>query len=180
MFELSEYPFGRIRSLEELQIIHACTELYTAFTDLTDAGELEKVADLHTDDIEVYQRGRAEPWVGRVAWIARLKQVRFSYPGRRVLHTPSNIRFHSVTPERAECRAVTALYDLVLNPEGRGIARYSSELVGYAAEEALFVPVNGLWRFRIRKVTFLAGAKRLPIGVLPGELNWEDTGDNKK
>lgn len=179
MFELSDYSFGRVRSLEELQIIQACTDLYIAFTDLTDAGELEKVVDLHTDDIAVYQRGRAEPWVGKSAWLARLKQVRFSYPGRRVLHTPSNLRFHSVMPERAECRAVTALYDLVLNPQGTGIGRFSSELVGYAAEEVLFVPVNGLWRFKIRKVSFLAGAKRLPIGVLPGALNWEDAGDNQ-
>lgn len=180
MFKLSDYPFGRVRSLEELQIIQACTELYIAFVDLTDAGELEKALDLHTDDIEVYQRGRQEPWIGKAAWLNRLKQVRFSYPDRRVLHTPTNFRFHAVTPERAECSAVTALYDLVLNPEGTGIGRFSSELVGYAAEEALFAPVDGLWRFKVRKARFLAGAKRLPIGVLPGELNWEVAGAGTK
>lgn len=177
MFELSSYAFGRVRSLEEMQIIQACEELYVAFCDLIDAGKLEEAVALHTDDIEVYQIGRREPFVGKAVWLARLKEVRFSYPNRKVLHTPSNFRFHRVTSDSAECRSITALYDTVFNPEGRGIARYSSELVGYAGEETQFAPVDGLWRFRRRKAWFIAGAKRLPIGVLPGDLNWDEAAD---
>lgn len=171
---LAKREFGRVRSIEELQIIQACEELYVAFCDLIDEGELEQALDLHTEEIQIHQIGRSKPVVGREAWLARLKQVRYSYPGRKVLHVPSNFRFHEVTAERAECRTVTALYDLVHNPEGRGIARYSTELVGMADEEVEFVPVEGVWKLNLRKVRFLSGAKRLPIGTLPGELNWDE------
>lgn len=174
MFQLTDHPFGKVRSADELAIMAACEELYVAFCDLIDAGELEKAVALHTDDVAVYQEGRPEPIVGLHKWLARLKQVRFSYRGRVTLHTPSNFRFHRVTAQEAECRVITSLYDLVRDPEGRGIGRYSTELVGYAAEEARLVPVNGLWRFQIRKVRFLAGAKRLPIGTLPGDLKWDE------
>lgn len=173
MFKLTDRPFGKVRSAEELAIMAACEELYVAFCDLIDAGELDKAVEMHTEDLAVYQEGRPEPLVGLQKWRARLQQMRFSYRGRVTLHTPSNFRFHRVTAQEAECRVITSLYDLVRNPEGRGISRYSTELVGYAAEEARFVPVNGLWRFKIRQVRFLAGAKRLAIGTLPGELPWE-------
>lgn len=174
VLRLSDREFGRVRTIEEIQIIQACEELYIAFCDLIDEGELEKAVSLHTEKTEIHQFGRSAPVVGHAAWLARLKQVRFSYPNRRVLHVPSNFRFHEVTPERAECRVVTALYDIVKNPEGRGISRYSTEPVGMAAEEAEFVPVDGVWKLNIRKVWFISGAKRLPVGTLPGDLNWEE------
>lgn len=172
-FQLSDHAFGTPRTIDELIIIRACEDIYTAFCDLTDGGDIDRVMELHTDDVQVEQVGRKDIIRGRDAWRARLDEVRFCYPRRRVLHTPSNLRFHAVTATRAECRAITALYDLVLNPEGRGINRYSSEHVGYASEEAEFVPVDGVWKFAKRRIRFLAGAKRLPIGTLPADLPWE-------
>jgi len=174
MFQLSSYPFGKVRTLEQLTIMEACQQVYIAFSDFVDAGDLDSALALHTEDVTVFQEGRPEPLVGLLQWHARLKQVRFSYPRRKTLHPVSNFRFHTVTPTVAELRAITALYDLVFNPEGKGISRHSSELVGYAVEEAQFVPVDGFWRFKIRKVGFLAGAHRLPIGTLPGHLPWDD------
>jgi hypothetical protein len=172
-FRLSDYQFGKPRTIEELIVIRACEDIYTAFCDLTDGGDIDAVIALHTEEIQVEQVGRKDIIRGRAAWRERLNEVRFCYPKRRVLHTPSNLRFHAVTDTRAECHAITALYDLVLNPEGRGINRYSSEHVGYASEEAEFVPVDGIWKFSKRRIKFLAGAKRLPIGTLPADLPWE-------
>lgn len=172
-FQLSDHEFGKPRTIDELIIIRACEDIYIAFCDLTDGGYIDRAMALHTNGVQIEQVGRKDVIVGNAAWRARLEEVRFCYPNRRVLHTPSNLRFHAVTAERAECHAVTALYDLVLNAEGRGINRYSSELVGYAAEEAEFVPVGGIWKFNKRRIKFLAGAKRLPIGTLPADLPWE-------
>lgn len=170
MFELSDHEFGRLRTPTELAVMRAVEEVYTAFCDWVDDGDLERAMTLHIEDVTIHELGKREPIIGQQRWLERLKKVRFSYPGRRTLHTPSNFRFHRVTAEVAECRMVTSLYDLLKNPQGPGIDRYSTELVGYAAEEARFVPVDGLWRFHTRKVWFLAGAKRLPIGTLPGQL----------
>lgn len=173
-FELSPRVFGTPRSAQELSIIHACEEVFIAFCDLMDLGEVDAAVDLHSDDFVFYDAGRAEPTIGKEPLRARLKKVRFSYPGRRTLHTPSNFRFHKVTATEAECHVVISLYDLVRNPEGRGISKYSTELLGYAHEDVLFKPVNGRWLFHTRKIAFLAGAKRLPIGTLPGDLPWNE------
>lgn len=174
MFELSDHAFGKVRTAEEHAIMRACEETFIAFCDLMDEGEVEKAVALHTDDFVFYDAGREEPTIGRDPMLERMLKVRFSYPGRRTLHTPTNFRFHKVTSQEAECRVIIQLLDLVKNPEGRGIKRYSTELLGFAAEEARFVPVDGLWRFHTRKVRFLAGAKRLPIGTLPGDLPWNE------
>ena len=174
-FELSDRQFGAPRSLAELIAIQACEEVFTAFCDLMDAGEVDAAVELHTDDLVFYDVGRPEPMIGKEPLRARLKKVRFSYPGRRTLHTPSNFRFPKVTATEAECRVVISLYDLVRNPEGRGIGAYSTELLGYAHEEVRFTPdADGCWKFQTRKVAFLAGAKRLPIGTLPGDLPWNE------
>jgi len=174
MFELSDHSPGKIRSAEEVVIIHACQEVFIAFCDLMDAGEVERAVALHTDDLVFYDAGRKDATIGRQPLLDRLMKVRFSYPGRRTLHTPSNFRFHKVNAQEAECRVVISLFDLVENPEGRGIKRYSTELLGYAAEECRFVPEGDLWRFQTRKVRFLAGAPQLPLGTLPGDLPWNE------
>lgn len=172
MFELSAREFGRARTPEELAIMRACEEVFIAFCDLMDEGKVDEAMALHVGDVVFYDVGRSEPMIGRAAMLERMNKVRFSYPGRRTLHTPSNFRFHRVTREEAECRVVISLNDLVKNPEGTGIGRYSTELLGYAAEEVRFVPEAGVWRFQTRKARFLAGAKRLPLGTLPGDLPW--------
>jgi ketosteroid isomerase-like protein len=173
-FGLSERRFGAPRSLEALIAIQACEEVFTAFCDLMDAGEVDAAVDLHADDLVFYDAGRAEPMIGKEPLRVRLKKVRFSYPGRRTLHTPSNFRFHKVTAEEAECRVVISLFDLVRNPEGKGISAYSTELLGYATEDVRFTPdAEGVWKFQTRKVAFMAGAKRLPIGMLPKDLPWD-------
>jgi hypothetical protein len=173
-FELSERRFGEPRDLAALVAIQACEEVFTAFCDLMDAGEVDAAVELHTEDLVFYDVGRPEPMIGREPLRARLKKVRFSYPGRRTLHTPSNFRFHKVTDREAECRVVISLFDLVRDPEGRGISAYSTELLGYAQESVRFVlDADGVWRFQTRKVAFMAGAKKLPIGVLPKDLPWD-------
>ena len=177
-FQLSERRFGAPRTFEELAAIQACEEVFTAFCDFMDAGEVAAAVDLHTEDHVFYDIGRAEPMIGKAPLMARLQKVRFSYPGRRTLHTPSNFRFHDVSAETAECRVVISLYDLVKTPEGRGIGAFSTELLGYAQEDVRFVlDSDGTWRFGARKVKFLAGAKRLPIGTLPGDLPWNEQDD---
>lgn len=173
-FQLSSRVFGTPRSAQELAVIRACEEVFTAFCDLMDQGEVDAAVDLHCDDLVFHDVGRPEPMIGKEPLRARLKKVRFSYPGRKTLHTPSNFRFHKVTDAEAECRVVISLFDLVRNPEGRGIGRYSTELLGYASEDVLFKPVDGRWLFHTRRIAFLAGAKRLPIGTLPGDLPWNE------
>ena len=174
-FELSPRSFGLPRSAQELTAIHACEEVFTAFCDFMDQGEVDAAVDLHVEDMVFYDAGRPEPMLGKEPLRARLKKVRFSYPGRKTLHTPSNFRFHTVTDTRAECHVVISLYDLVRNPEGKGISRYSTELLGYANEDVLFaLDKDGRWKFHTRRVAFLAGAKRLPIGTLPGDLPWNE------
>ena len=44
----------------------------------------------------------------------------------------------------------------------------------YFTAGVLFKPVNGRWLFHTRKIAFLSGAKRLPIGTLPGDLPWNE------
>ncbi|WP_165793666.1 nuclear transport factor 2 family protein [Hyphococcus luteus] len=173
-FKLADYEFGSLRTPEELAIIRACEETFIAFCDFMDMGEVEKAMSLHVEDVVLYDAGRSEPMTGRALMLERMKKVRFSYPGRRTLHTPTNFRFHQVNGSEAECRVVISLYDLVKMPEGKGIGRYSTELLGYAAEEVRFVPENGFWRFHTRKVQFLAGMKQLPNGTMPGDLPWNE------
>jgi hypothetical protein len=174
-FQLSERRFGTPRTLTELIAIQACEEVFVAFCDFMDVGDVASAVDLHTEDLIFYDAGRSEPMLGKEPLRNRLQKVRFSYPGRRTLHTPSNFRFHRVTEGDAECRVVISLYDLVRNPEGRGIGAYSTELLGYAQEEIRFVlDTDGQWRFQTRKVAFMSGAKRLPIGTLPGDLPWNE------
>jgi hypothetical protein len=173
-FELSPRVFGLQRSVPELAAIYACEEVFIAFCDLMDQGEVDAAVDLHVDDLVFYDAGKPEPMRGKEPLLARLKKVRFSYPGRKTLHTPSNFRFHRVTATQAECHVVISLFDLVRNPEGRGISRYSTELLGYANEDVLFVLDAGRWKFHTRKIAFLAGAKRLAIGTLPGDLPWNE------
>lgn len=172
MFELSEHIAGRVRTGEELAIIRACEDTFITFCDLMDEGKVEEAAALHVEDLVFYDAGLDQPRIGRQALFDRMMKVRFSYPGRRTLHTPSNFRFYVVDKDAAECRVVIALMDLVKNPSGRGIGRYSTELLGYAAEECRFVPKDGRWFFQTRKVRFLAGAPLLPLGTLPGDLPW--------
>lgn len=173
-FSLSPRTFGQPRSAQELSIIHACQEVFTAFCDFMDQGDVDAAIELHVDDHVLYDAGRSDPMVGKEPMRARFKKVRFSYPGRRTLHTPSNFRFHEVDDAFAECHVVISLYDLVLNPEGRGIGKYSTELLGYAHEDVKFAFDGGLWKFHTRRVAFLAGAKRLPIGTMPGDLPWNE------
>lgn len=174
MFGLSEWTSGQERSAQQVSAILACQEVFIAFCDLMDEGKVEDAVALHTDDVIFYDVGRDAPMIGKQPILDRLMKVRFSYPGRRTLHTPSNFRFHRVTETEAECRVIIALMDLVKNPEGRGIGRYSTELLGYAAEEVIFVKQENRWLFHTRKVRFLAGAPRLPIGTLPGDLPWNE------
>lgn len=173
-FSLSPRSFGLPRSAQELSAIHACEEVFIAFCDLMDQGEVDAAVDLHVEDHVFYDAGRPEPMMGKEPLRARLKKVRFSYPGRRTLHTPSNFRFHEVNAQFAQCHVVISLYDLVLDPQGRGIGRYSTELLGYASEDVNFAMADGRWKFHTRRVAFLAGAKRLPIGTLPGSLPWNE------
>lgn len=180
-FQLSEYKFGTPRSFEQLSTMRACEEVFTAFCDFMDTGDVDAAVELHVDDLVFYDVGRPEPMLGKEPLLKRLKKVRFSYPGRRTLHTPSNFRFHKVTDTEAECHVVIALYDLVKDPEGkRSIGAYSSEFLGYAHEDILFKLDNdGRWKFHTRQIAFLAGAKRLPIGTLPKDLPWDqDENDN--
>jgi hypothetical protein len=174
-FELSPRRFGLTRTTEELAAIRACEEVFTAFCDFMDQGDVDSAVSLHADDLVFYDVGRPEPMLGVEPLRARLKKVRFSYPGRKTLHTPSNFRFHEVTATRAECHVVISLFDLVRNPEGKGIGRYSTELLGYANEDVLFaLGGDGVWKFQKRRIAFLAGAKRLPIGTLPADLPWNE------
>jgi hypothetical protein len=174
MFQLSPRTFGLPRTPQELSAIHACEEVFIAFCDLMDMGDVDAAVELHCDDLVFYDAGRAEPKIGKEPLATRLKKVRFSYPGRKTLHTPSNFRFHRVTENEAECHVVISLYDLVRDPNGRGIGSYSTELLGYANEDVLFKLVDGRWKFHTRRIAFLAGAKRLPIGTLPGDLPWNE------
>jgi hypothetical protein len=180
-FELSERRYGAPRPASELAITEACKEVFIAFCDLMDAGDVDQAVDLlHADDLIFYDVGKPEPSIGKEPFRTRMKTVRFSYPGRRTLHTPTNFRFHRVTESEAECRVIIALFDLLKNPEGRGISRYSSEFLGYAREEVRFTPdKDGVWKFQTRKSAFIAGAKRLPIGTLPGHLPWNETDERK-
>lgn len=172
-FELSPCRFGLPRKPEQLVVMRACEEVFIAFCDFMDQGDVDAATALHVEDMVFYDAGRTEPSLGIEPLRARLKKVRFTYPGRRTLHTPSNFRFHEVSATRAECHVVISLYDLVRNPEGRGIARHSTELLGYAEEDVLFaLDRDGLWKVHTRRVNFLAGAKRLPIGTLPSDLPW--------
>lgn len=173
-FQLTPRTYGLPRSAQELSAIHACEEVFIAFCDLMDQGEVDAAVDLHSENLVFYDAGREEPMTGREPLRARLKKVRFSYPGRRTLHTPSNFRFHEVTGTTAECHVVISLYDLVRNPQGRGISQYSTELLGYANEDVKFALEDGRWMFHTRRVAFLAGAKALPIGTLPGSLPWNE------
>jgi ketosteroid isomerase-like protein len=172
-FALSPYPFGLPRSPEQLAVMRACEEVFTAFCDFMDRGDVDAAVDLHCDDLVFYDAGKSEPMRGKEPLRARLDHVRFSYPGRRTLHTPSNFRFHTVSAHDAECHVVIALYDLLRNPEGRGISAYSTEFLGYAEEDIRFALADGRWKFHTRKVAFMAGAKRLPIGTLPKDLPWD-------
>jgi hypothetical protein len=174
-FQLSPHQFGAPRSPEAAAVMRACEEVFIAFCDFMDAGDVGSAVGLHTEDLVFYDAGREEPMIGKAPLQARLEKVRFSYPGRRTLHTPSNFRFHKVTDAEAECHVVVSLMDLVKNPEGRGISRWSTELLGYAQEDVRFVlDTDGIWKFQTRRVAFMAGAKRLPIGVLPGDLPWNE------
>src|SRR4051794_17545133 len=102
-FQLSERRFGTPRTLPELIAIQACEEVFVAFCDFMDAGDVASAVDLHTEDLIFYDAGRKEPMIGKEPLRSRLQKVRFSYPGRRTLHTPSNFRFHRVTEGDAEC-----------------------------------------------------------------------------
>ncbi len=132
--------------------MQACEEVFTAFCDLMDEGEVDSAVELHTEDLEFYDVGRDEPMRGREPLRTRLKKVRFSYPGRKTLHTPSNFRFHEVTERTAECRVIIALMDVVRMPGGKGIGANSTELLGYAEEEVRFaLDSDGCWRFQARQ-----------------------------
>ena len=176
-FTLSPRNFGTPRSAAELAVMRVCEEVFTAFCDLMDRGDVEAAVELHSDDLVFYDVGRAEPMVGKEPLRARLKKVRFSYPGRKTLHIPSNFRFHEVTDKAAECRVVIALYDIVRMPGGKGIGSNSTELLGYAEEAVRFVLADdGCWKFQTRQVAFIGGAKQLPIGTLPKDLPWDKEG----
>ena len=118
-FELSKRRFGLPRRPEELVAMRACEEVFIAFCDLMDEGEVDSAVDLHMEDLEFYDVGRVEPTIGIEPLRTRLKKVRFSYPGRKTLHTPTNFRFHEVTDKTADCRVVIGLLDIVRMPGPR-------------------------------------------------------------
>ena len=159
-FNLSSWQFGTPRSPQQAAIMRTCEEVMIAFCDLVDAGNLDAATALHVEDLVFYDVGRTDPMHGRDKLAKRLNAVRFCYPGRKTLHTPSNFRFHKVDESSAECRVVISLYDLVAIPGGRGIGAYSTELLGYAAEDIRFVFDNdGRWKMQTRSVRFLSATR---------------------
>jgi len=162
--------------IAELVAARACEQAIIAFCDLMDAGAVAEAVALHHPDAVMFDAVGDARIEGTEAIQARLERVRFSYPNRRTLHVPSNIRLAMTDEGSMAGGYIVALYDLVEVKGGRGIGARSTELLGFAHEDVVFSPdAEGRWLYATRRVRFLAGAKRLPIGVLPSGLPFEES-----
>ena len=169
-----EWRAGVPSTVEELVALRACESVVIEFCARIDAGDVSGAMDLSTDDIQMYDISRPEPLDGRGAMEARLQKVRFAYEDREVFHVPSNFRGQLVEPGLVQGSFHIALYDLVRIPGRRGIGSKSTEFLGFAYEEVLFRLEEGVWKFSVRKMRFISGAKALPIGTLPKNAVFEE------
>lgn len=109
---------GFQHDLETVAAIKACEDVIVAFADLIDEGQVDAAYQLHTDDLKFWVPGAQEPREGRDEAIAAARAFRHSYPGRRTLHSVSNLRVQPEGDNTMAAQYLNTVFELTGNENG--------------------------------------------------------------
>ena len=141
-------------TLDDLLDLEAIRDLRIKYSHYFDAGEVDRLVDLFTDDaVCEFGEDYGGDWVGRET--IRQNYVRYheDEPAFRFLHATTNHLVELRGADRATGRAY--LLDLVLAAEGQPL-----QLLGIYDDD--YVKQGGEWRIALTRIDFLWPRRSIP------------------
>ncbi|MGO4806140.1 nuclear transport factor 2 family protein [Arthrobacter sp. 2MCAF15] len=148
---------GHQHDPETAAAILACGDAIVAFNDFLDEGDIEAAYQLHEEALKFWVPGAEEPRTGRDEAKNAAAAFRFSYPGRRTLHSVSNLRVEPSGQGTMAARYLTTVYELTTGESGVAVELEAPVIYALAREHTrLRQDQAGRWKIYEQRMQLIA------------------------